>query len=87
MFRKTLFAVAATALSFGGLAATSTAASAGGYGHRHVYVQQHIQVYTPVYKTVCEPVYRTIKVWDAYSYSWVWKTVFVGNKCYRVQIY
>ncbi len=44
-------------------------------------------VYTPVYKEVCEAVYKTIQVYDIYTYSYVSKQVFDHNECHQVQVY
>jgi hypothetical protein len=82
MFKKTLIAAAA-------LAVTGTAAFAGGYNSYRVDYNTHNyqQTYQPQYKTVCEPVYETRRIYDSYSYRYITQQVFVGNKCYLVRIY
>ncbi len=93
MIRKTLLALAATAVSLGSLAATSTGAAAGTYGYNYnrYVAQPHVQVqvirYQPIYKTVCQPVYKTVQVWDAYHCRWTTQTVFLRNDCWQVQVY
>ena len=91
MIRKTILAAAATALSFGSLAATTSSASAGNWGYGHQTYSQPSQVtvirYQPIYKTVCQPLYKTVQVWDAYYCRWVSQVVFVRNDCWQVQIY
>ncbi len=46
-----------------------------------------VPVYTPVYKEVCEAVYKTISVYDPYTYAYISKQVFDHNECHQVQVY
>ncbi len=92
MIRKTLLAAVALA-TLGGT--TAFAGNYGysnyghGYGHvrHHGYVaQRYVPVYQPQYQKVCQPVYETKYLYDAYSYSYVAKQVLVGQNCYLVQV-
>ena len=91
MFTKPLLAAAAAALiAAGSLSLSTTSASATyyggayfgggngwylGWGHPFAY-----KPYKPPVRQVCEPIYKTINVWDPY-YGWVWKTVYAGKSC------
>ena len=96
MFTKTLAATATAALiAAGSLGATTTTASAHYHGHSGIYFGGSgfgIGIGVPGYvdysglQKVCEPVFQTKKVWDAY-YGWTYTKVFVGKECHYVSSY
>lgn len=81
MIRKTLLALAATAVSMGGLAATSSSASANnyyfntGYGHQQTYIAQPSYESQISYRTISTPVYKTVQYFDNYLCRWVSRQV------------
>ena len=86
MFKKTL--IAAAALSTLALGATTADAdgygNSYGYGHNHHYSNSYSYDYTD-YSPTCyyesQPV--TLKIWDDYSYSYTFKTIYRQVKvCY-----
>jgi len=80
MFKKILLAAALSTLALG-----ASAANAGygiyGYGHHHYY--NSYSSYQPSYQPSCytQPRPVTIRVWDDYSWEFIFKTVY---RDYRV---